>query len=164
MDVDGSISKGVVALAKAVDKHYPKTGERPELATLLLREPLAFSSPKYVRGDIGVMNSYLFDTENIFHVREGMVGTLNDCWAFDFSYPDENDSFGIYEQATEKTSASSRFTDGTRHKGKYSMIDRDQNYVLINQWRQYIFIVVGQQQKQVESVSGQLVDKLNTRF
>ena len=70
-DSEEETVQGVVALAKAVDARIAKTGERPELAGLLLREPLAFSHPKYVRGSLGVMNSYIFDTENIFRVREG---------------------------------------------------------------------------------------------
>ena len=62
-DSEEETVQGVVALARAVDARIAKTGERPELAELLLREPLAFSHPKYIRGPLGVMNSYVFDTE-----------------------------------------------------------------------------------------------------
>ena len=91
-DSEEETVQGVVALAKAVDARIAKTGERPELAGLLLRDPLAFSHPKYVRGSLGVMNSYIFERENIFRVREGMIGAVGDCQAFVFRYADEGES------------------------------------------------------------------------
>ncbi len=80
-DSEEGTVQGIVALAKAVDGRITRRGERPELARLLLSEPLAFSRPKYVRGPLGVMQSYLFATENIFRVREGMIGEVDDCRA-----------------------------------------------------------------------------------
>jgi hypothetical protein len=56
-DSEAETVQGVITLAMAVDARIAKTGERPELASLLLREPLAFSHPKYVRGSLGVRYS-----------------------------------------------------------------------------------------------------------
>ena len=53
----------MTALARAVDSRIDQTGQRPGLANLLLSGPLAHSQTKYVRGHLGVMSSYIFDTQ-----------------------------------------------------------------------------------------------------
>ena len=78
--------QGVVALAKAVDGRIAETGKRPDLADLLIDAPLGLSDAKYVRGPLGVMGSYIFDTENLFQVREGMIGRIGNCKVFAFCY------------------------------------------------------------------------------
>jgi hypothetical protein len=108
-DSEEETVQGVIALAKAVDARITQTSERPELANLLLREPLTFSRPKYLRGFLGLMNNYVFDRENIFRVREGLIGTVEDCRAMVFIYADEGESAETYEHATNKLSAGSCF-------------------------------------------------------
>jgi hypothetical protein len=159
-DSEEATVQSVVALAKAVDMRIAKAGERPGLVGLLLREPLAFSHPKYVRGSLGVMNSYIFGTENIFRVHEGMIGSVGDCRAFVFRYADESESTGVYEHAANRISVSSKFTRHARQGNHYSMVGREKELVMINQTGRYIAIVIGQDQDKVKSTSGQLVEKL----
>jgi hypothetical protein len=152
--------QGVVALAKAVDARIAKTGERPELAGLLLREPLVFSHPKYIRGSLGVMNSYIFERDNIFRVREGMIGAVGDCQAFVFRYTDEGESAKSYDHATKRLSVSPKFMSRALQGKRYSMVGRDKELVMINQTGRYIAIVIGQNQDRVKSTSDRLVEKL----
>ena len=159
-DSEEETVQGVVALAKAVDARIAKTGERPELAGLLLREPLAFSHPKYVRGSLGVMNSYIFDTENIFRVREGMIGAVGDCQAFVFRYADEGESAEAFEHATTSLSVSPKFMSRVLQGNQYSMVGREKELVVIHQTGRYIAIVIGQNQDKVKSTSDRLVEKL----
>jgi hypothetical protein len=154
--------QGVVALAKSVDARIAKTGERPELADLLLREPLAFSRSKYVRGSLGVTNSYIFDTENIFRVREGMIGAVGDCQAFVFRYLDEGESAVAYTHATTSLSASPKFMSRVLQGNQYSLVGREKEHVVINQTGRYIVIVIGQNQDTVNSTSDRLVEKLKS--
>lgn len=159
-DSEEETVQGVVALAKAVDARIAKTGERPELAGLLLREPLAFSHPKYVRGSLGVMNSALFDTENIFRVREGMIGTLDDCQAFVFRYANEGESAEVFEHATTRLRVSPKFTSRGLEGNRYSMVGRQQELVAITHTGRYIAIVIGRNQDKVKSTSDRLAEKL----
>lgn len=162
-DEDEETVNGVLAFAKAVDTRIPETGKRPALAEMLLREPVAFSNPTYVRGSLGVINSYIFDTEDIFAVREGMIGTVDNCQVLVFRYPGDDESASIYENAAAKLAVNSRFKDGVRQANQYSMIGRSQEFVLINRSGPYIAIVVGRNQDRVTSTSSQLVEKLKSK-
>lgn len=159
-DPEAETVQGVVALARAVGERIPKTGEQPELAGLLSQDPLKFSHPKYIRGSLGVMNNYIFDTENIFRVREGVIGGMGDCRAFVFRYADESESAGVYEHATHRLSVGSKFTRWARQGNQCSMAGREKELVLIHLTGRYIAIVIGQDQDKVKSTSDQLVEKL----
>jgi hypothetical protein len=162
-DSEKDTVQGVVALARAVDERITKTGERPELTRLLLREPLPFSHPKYVRGSLGVMNSYIFERENIFQVREGMIGAVGDCQVLVFRYADAGESAKVYGHATTRLSVSPKFTSRALQGNRYSMIGPDKELVVINQTGSYIAIAIGQNQNKVKSTLDQLVEKLTTQ-
>ena len=161
-DSEATTVHSVVSLAKAVDARIAKTGERPELAGLLLREPLAFSHPKYVLGSLGVMKSYIFATKNIFRVREGMIGEVDDCQAFVFRYADAGESAKAYDHATTSLDVSSTFMSRARQGTRYSMVGREKELVVINQTGRYIAIVIGQNRDKVSSTADRLVEKLKT--
>ena len=160
LDPEEETVRGVIAFAKAVDARISEMGERPELARLLLHDPLAFSHPKYVRGSLGVMNSYIFERENIFSVREGMIGAVGDCQAFVFRYADEGESAKVYNHATTRLSVSPKFMSPALQGKRYSMVGSDKEYVVVNQTGRYIAIVIGRNQDKVKSTSDQLVEKL----
>ena len=160
LDPEEETVRGVIAFAKAVDARISEMGERPELARLLLHDPLAFSHPKYVRGSLGVMNSYIFERENIFSVREGMIGAVGDCQVFVFRYADEGESAKVYNHATTRLSVSPKFMSPALQGKRYSMVGRDKEYVVVNQTGRYIAIVIGRNQDKVKSTSDQLVEKL----
>ena len=162
MNAKDETVKGVVALAKAVDARIANTGEKPELADLLLREPLGFSHPKYIRGALGVMNSYIFETENIFHVREGMIGAVENCQAFVFRYADEGESASAFEHAISKLDVSPKFMDRTLQGNLYTMVGREKEFIAVNRLGRYITIVLGRNQDKVRSTSNQLVEKLKS--
>lgn len=162
-DADVETVRGVLAFAKTVDARLSRTGKRPALAEMLLREPLAFSNPTYVRGSLGVITSYVFDTQDIFGVREGMIGIVNDCQVLVFRYPDDGESSRIYEDATARLTVSARFKGGVRQADQFSMIGRSQEFVLINRTGPYIAIVIGPNRDRVTSTSSQLVEKLKSK-
>lgn len=162
-DSEAETVQGVIALSKAVDARIAKTGKRPDLADLLLREPLAYSRPKYVRGSLGVMNSYIFDTEDIFGVREGLIGAAGDCRTFVFRYADEGQSAGTFAHAATRLRVSPRFKNFTLQGNQCTMVGREQEFLVIHQTGRYIAIVIGQTQDKVTSTSEQLAEKLKNK-
>ena len=159
-DSEEETVQNVVALAGAVAARIAPTGERPELAGLLLCEPLPFSHPKYLRGALGLMNNYLFDRENIFRVRDGLIGGVEGCRAMVFRYASDSESAEAYEYATTKLSVGTRFIGQTRQENQYTMVDRRQESVMIKQTGRHIAIVVGPDAEKVKATSERLVEKL----
>ncbi len=161
LDSDPETVQGVVALAKAVDARISDTGKRPDLSDWLLGAPLGFSDAKYVRGPLGVMGSYVFDTEDVFRIREGLIGTVDDCRAFVFRYADKKARAAAYEQAVARFDAGSRFNNRVRQADRYAMVDRQGARVVIRQTGRYIAIAAGNEHSKAMSVADRLVETLN---
>jgi hypothetical protein len=160
-DSDPATVQGLLNLARMVARYYEPVAEKPALVTLLLNKPFPLTHPLYVRGDLGVMNNYVFDMENIFHVHEGVIGTANDCRVFVFRYQDEKESLEIYTGAIAKITAGSRFTDIRQRGETCSMIDSKQESVMIRRAGQHIIIVIGPKHDRVNASSEQIAGKLN---
>ncbi len=152
--------QSVVALAKAVAVLIPQTGERPELASLLLREPLSFAQAKYLRGPIALMNNYLFDREDIFRVRDGFIGSVEGCRAMVFRYTSEQESAEVFANATNKLSASTRFSKQTGRGNQYTLLDRKQESVMLQQTGSHIAIAIGPDGERIKVLLESLVKKL----
>lgn len=157
---DPATVQGLLDLARKVTSHYVPVAEKPALVTLLLSKPFPLNQPLYVRGDLGVMNSYVFDTENIFHVREGVIGTADDYRVFVFRYRDEKESLGIYTGAIAKIAAGSRFTDVRQQGDICSMIDSKLESVMIRRSGPNIVIVIGPRHDRASNISEQIAAKL----
>jgi hypothetical protein len=160
-DSDPATVQGLLDLARMVARHYKPVAEKPALVTLLHSKPFPLAHPIYIRGDLGVMNNYVFDLENIFHVREGVIGTANDYRIFVFRYQEEKESLGIYTGAIAKIVANSRFTDARQRGDAYSMIDSKQESVMIRRTGQHIVIVIGPKHDRANAISEQIAGKLN---
>jgi hypothetical protein len=159
-DAEEETVQGVVALAGAVAARITQTGERPELADLLLQDPLPFSHPKYLRGALGLMNNYLFDRENIFHVRDGLIGGVEGCRVMVFRYASDSESADAYTYATGRLSTGTRFSSQTRQGNQYTMVDRKQEHIMVTQTGHHIAIVIGPDAEKVKAISERLVAKL----
>ena len=159
LDSSRETVQGVVALAKAVDERIADTGKRPDLADLLLGATLGLSDAKYVRGPLGVMGSYVFDTGDLFQVREGMIGGIGNCKVFVFRYDQPEDGAGIFARTVEGFKAGSRFTDQSLQKGRFTLIDRDKAFIMMGRTGRYIAVVIGQRREEVTSVLNRLIEK-----
>jgi len=159
-DAERQTIQGVIALGRYVDRHYSREGGRPKLVELLRHEPLAFSHPKYVRGAIGVMNIYVFDTEDIFQVSEGVIGTIGDARAFVFRYSDTHACATIFGNASDKIAASHRYSEVERQEDLISMVDRNRNFLVVRRAGQDIVAVIGEESEKVRATAEQMVTKL----
>ncbi|MFV0439554.1 MAG: DUF6599 family protein [Desulfopila sp.] len=135
--------EALTAFARFIDQRYSQQGEIPPLAQRLLSPPLSLASGIYVRGSIGVMNSYVFDTEDIFRVQEGMIGTVGDNRIFVFRYPDNAESKRLFATATTRMAAGDRFQQTTIAGEVCTMTDRDDNVIILSRKGQNIVAVIG---------------------
>lgn len=120
----------------------------------------SFSQPRYLRGTIGLMNSYMFDREDIFRVREGLAGIVEAGRAMVFLYASDSESAAAYEHDTTRLSAGTRFTNRTRQADRYSMVDRKLESVMGKQAGRHIAIVIGADADKVKATAERLAAKL----
>ena len=154
--------QGVVGLAKAVDARITNTGERPDLANLLLRQPLGFSHPKYVRGPLGVMNSHHFDANTFSRFREGMIGTVEDCQVFVFRYTDNGACTETFNQITTSLNNDPKSMNHALTGHQYSSVSAEKELVVVERTGRYISIVIGHNQDKVTYTSNRLIEKLKS--
>ena len=106
------------------------------------------------------MNHYIFDRENIFRVREGLLGTVEGCRVMVFRYASDSESAEAYAYATAKLSAGTRFSNQTRQEKQYTMVDRKQESVMVKQTGRHIAIVIGSDADKIKAIAERLVAKL----
>jgi len=162
-DSSDAVMQAMLALAKAVDGRIDRTGDKPELAKLFAADPDALAVLKYFRGPLGEMNTYVFDTKNIFHISEGVLGVVGGCRVFVFRYADAAESVSVYASVAGVFAGSSRFGELQRNGSRFNMIDRDGAFVLVRQVGDYIVVCLGQDRGKVESVSDGMLAKLGRR-
>lgn len=73
-DSEDDTIKGLTTLAGAVAAKIKVHGQRPELVALLPPENLPVGGITYLKGNLGLFNSYDLTAEDIFAVRQGVVG------------------------------------------------------------------------------------------
>lgn len=162
-DSNPAAADSVTAFARYIDERYPQRGTRPKLAELLLSDPFPFSQPKYILGTIGAMNSYVFDTEDIFRVEEGMVGAVLGMKVFVFRYEDKEGRDQIFAQATAAFKAGTRFREVAVDGDYCSMIDRNNNYVLMLKEGRDIVIAIGENKQKSAVMAKKIAAKLHVQ-
>jgi len=159
-DAETPTINAVVALGRFIDRRYPEQGSIPKLAQLLLSKPVAFANAKYVLGSIGAMNSYVFDTEDIFKVREGMIGAIGGNKAFVFRYADSDESTRIFHNVTTRFATGQRFNVAALQDNSCLMVTKDKHSIVVVRTDQNIVIVSGENQQDISALADQLVKKL----
>jgi hypothetical protein len=164
-DSNEETRQNIIAMAQAVNSRIGQTGTRPAIAELMLRAPVKLSHPKYIRGLLGVMNTYMFDTRNVFHVREGMTGIVNGCRVFVFQYPNGVQSNAAFEQAIGHFKEGKRFTNQARKDTIYRMSGRDGECIVIQEASPYIVVAISpdNDSDKAKDVSKRLVLKLSNQ-
>jgi hypothetical protein len=152
--------RGLLALAAAAAGRIAQSGGRPALVDLLVREPLPFAQPKYLRGPLGLANHYRFDREDIFRVREGLIGAVGACRAMVFRYADDGESAEVFAQAAARLAGGSKFTDFALRGDRCAMVGRGHERVVVFRVRRHIAVVIGPEREKVEATADRLLEKL----
>ncbi len=165
MTIIGSDAKpatvaAIQRMAGMIADSYPVSGSVPELAKQLNQEPLGFSRGRYILGDLAVINSYVFDSDNIFHVREGMIGQLGENMVFVLKYLDAAESRAIYDSALAKMTSGIRFSHVDKQEQGTLLTGRKQEQVMVSNSGAFIVIMIGDSRTEIEEWSNRLLDKL----
>ena len=159
-DSEKETADGLLAIAKATDTRINARGKKPLLPDLLPNNDLRTTSIKYVKGNLGLFNHYQFDSENIFGLREGVIGKYGSFEAFIFRYDDEQKSMKWYENARNHLKNNPRFHSFSDLDSVFSMKDGEQKPVHVELCRNYIIIILGGGQAGAELFLAEMRDRI----
>jgi hypothetical protein len=135
-------SQGLLDLAKVIDSKLPGGGKRPALVACLTEEDHEPAKITYMLGNLALFNRYEFDTENIFGLREGVIGEYEGYKIFIFRYSDESESLRWYVHAVDTLRANPKFKSEKQNKHVFSAIDSKGLHIRIEPHRNDIIVVL----------------------
>jgi hypothetical protein len=132
-----------LVIAQAVAAGIEVEARRPPLPDLLIKENLKSNSIKYLKGNVALSNSYEFDAEDIFGLKEGVIGDYGDYRLFIFKYNNENESMKRFKNAKNQLKENSRFDDFVDYVEEFSMMDKQGEHIRVKPYGNYILIYLG---------------------
>ncbi len=153
--------QAIEQMGRTICGSYSVSGAIPTLAQHLTQGELSLFHAKYVLGDLGVMNSYVFDSDNIFHVQEGMLGQLEDCQVFVFRYDDNVQRETICSAALSKMISGRRFSNAEINAAGTLLTDRKGKQVIVSQAGVFVTVVIGESSEKIIEVNAKLLSKLS---
>lgn len=145
-DSERETMDGLISIAEATDARIKTQGQKPPLPVLLPRKNLNVNSIKYVKGNLGLVNHYAFDSENIFGVKEGITGDYGTFEVFLFQYDDENESLKWYEYARDHLENNPKFHNFANSDSAFSVIDDEGKPIHVEPYLNDIIIILGKKQ------------------
>lgn len=159
-DTEELASKDLLTVAKAVDRKIEDKGQRPPLCNLLV---IGGSTPPrtiYIKGNLALSNIYDFSSDDIFGLREGVVGNYGDFSVYVFKYHGDKESRDWYTNAANEMSANPRFENFARYNDECFMMDRQAAVIQMKVHRNYIFVYTGTDKTDPRAIFYQLENNL----
>jgi hypothetical protein len=159
-DTDDKTREGLMTIAEAVDSRIKDVGQKSPLVDILIEENLEKTGVTYLRGNLGLFNRYEFDTENIFGLKEGVIGNYGDFQVFIFRYDDENESLRCFENARNRLKTNPRFTDFTARDDAFSIVDSREKHIIVEPYGRYILIVMSKKGSDARTTLDRVKDRI----
>ena len=142
-DAGESASQGMMAIAGWIDKKILSRGSRPSLCNLMMIEGATPSRIYYLRGVLALSSIYNFSFEDIFGLREGVVGDFEKYKCFVFKYGDTKEGIRWFETARDAMKQDAGYGDLQTNDNECSMTDESGIVVHLKTHQNYIFAYVG---------------------
>ena len=152
LDADGNIWEGIERIARVVDSKLTVESKKPLIVSYLPTENLRSNGVTYFRGNLGLSDHYVFDTEDIFEAEEGVVGEYTDYSLFLFKYNDAGKSKGKYAFVKDRLEHSNRFNGFVDRGDRFDVRDRKGRKLSITHRHNWILVVVGDRDTNAERV------------
>ncbi len=130
----------MLALAQIVDTKIEQKAVRPSLVDLMPRELAESTSIVYVKGNTALASVSSFFSEDIFGVREGVVGDYGGLTIFIFKYSTDNKSYEWFENAKEHFTESDRAIRFMEGDGMFSFANTEEQHISVRQYENYVLI------------------------
>jgi hypothetical protein len=146
--VDGDIRR----MAGAFDAKINSQAKRPRIISFLPEDDLQANGITYLRGNLALFNYYLFAHDDIFGLKEGVIGEYEDHTLFVFQYDNPEESAGWYKSAKNHLTNSSRFDNFVDGRGQFEIRDGNQQRLTIKHFSNWIFIVMADKKINTTSI------------
>lgn len=144
MNQDKESVAGIQSIARAVDKKILDTADTPKLLNALPAEGLIASSPKYLKGPLGLYNIYAFFTNDVFGLKEAVKGDYaSGVGVFVFRYDSPDEAAGRFPALEEAFRESPKYR-GFRKDGDVFMLkDEKERVFRIGLQGRFILMITG---------------------
>jgi len=143
LDTDSITFDGIKNIARAVDSKLELTSEKPHIISCLPAENLRVNGIIYLKGNLALFNQYIFDSRDIFGLKEGVMGKYPDHSLFLFQYTEQNEANKWYEFARSNLKTSTRFTHFRDHDTQFKINDPQNDKIYIRHYHNWILIALG---------------------
>ena len=143
-DSEQGTINGLMTIARAIDAKIKSNGSKPSLVNLLPEKDLIKSGIKYLKGNLALFNNYEFDSDDIFGLKEGIIGDYDKYKVLIFKYGDKNKSEKWFSYAKDKIKCDARFdVYDMPLNSDCSEFGRKQDRIFMKPYENFIIIVVG---------------------
>lgn len=151
-DSEDTSQSGMVAIARVVDSKINTKSVRPPLCDLLSIEEQNVRNIIYLRGDLALANSLPYVVDNVFKLKEGVIGDYVEFKIGLFKYGNQNESLKRYKVARDFFSGSVYFENLHDIEDGCIMTDMQGGVIQMQAYRKYIFIFMGNTETDPKSI------------
>ncbi len=135
---------GLQEIAGAVDTKIEPGGDPPALITLVPQEGIIKQSLKYLKGNIGLYNCYMFSAKNIFQFNEGVKADFEAGYqVYIFAYLNEAECKKRFDGAKTSLMEIDKYRDFKNVDSGLRFHDEKEVLIHIKPFKEYILIVLG---------------------
>jgi len=157
-NTDTETQAGLMTLGKVIDAKIVSQGQRPPLVDYLPQDDLKKSGITYLQGQMGLFNRYEFSRENIFGLKEGVLGDYGDYRIFIFHYNDNNECLSWFQNAKAHIKADSKFGEMKSFENGFSVRDSKNQTVSICIYQKYILVSLGEEESKARGALQSIKD------
>ncbi|UCG52804.1 MAG: hypothetical protein JSW58_04420 [Candidatus Latescibacterota bacterium] len=161
LGTDTTTFSGVEDVARAVDKKLKFEPKKPRITSYLPKENLRVNGVTYLKGNLALSNQYFFDENNIFGLKEGVIGRYDRYSVFIFQYSDQNESAKWYGSARNHLEHSPRFNGFLSRDAEFEISDTKNNRLSVKHYREWILIILGIDNLDTDRIFGLLEVELS---
>ena len=164
LEMDSSSIDGIKKIARAVDTKINAPSHYPPIITLLPEEKLLPNGITYLSGNLALFNQYLFATEDIFGLKDGVVGTYQDYSIFLLQYPDRQKAKARFESAKTALKQTDRFVEFVDQDTVWAMQDLQGKQLYFKYYRNHICIIIADNHPETDTIFNSLSEKIDQQY
>jgi hypothetical protein len=142
----------ILRIAAAIDQKLDGKSYLPPIVFLLPTENRKPNGITYLRGNLALFNHYLFAHEDIFALKEGVIGEYENYTVFIFRYADMEESRKWFENAGEHLKDSRLFHNYVSGTGQFEIEDRNNQRLAIKHFQSWILIAMADKNMNIKSI------------